>query len=88
MSGAPIQSDAAYHYRLEQGPVRTLDLADGALVFAGETLLSLAREDLRDPGACVEARRLLRAAFDRCLEGRELKSRRVMLALRRVRTEA
>ena len=36
-----------------------------------------------DPAVCAEARVLLRAALDRCLEGKELRTRQVMLALRR-----
>lgn len=82
-TGEPIEASAAYHYRLEQGPVRAEGVAEGVLVFTGETLLSLAREDLSEPATGAEARRLLRAALDRALEGRELKSRQVMLALRR-----
>lgn len=84
-SGAPIEADRAYYYRLEQGPVRADDIAESPLVFSGATLLSLAREDLDDAATCSDARRLLRAALDRCLEGRELKSRRVMMALRKNR---
>jgi DNA repair protein RecO (recombination protein O) len=83
-SGQPIEAGAAYHYRLEQGAVRAMGVAEGPLVFEGATLLSLAREDLSEPAMCVEARRLLRAALDRVLEGRELKTRQVMLALRRM----
>ncbi len=82
-TGAPLEPDCAYHYRLEQGAVRAHDVAEGPLIFAGSSLLALHREDLQHPGSCAEARRLLRAALDRVLEGRELKSRQVMLALRR-----
>ncbi|MGH8177109.1 MAG: DNA repair protein RecO [Steroidobacter sp.] len=88
LTGLPIEADAAYHYRLEQGAVRAMGVAEGVLIFAGETLLSLAREDLSAPAASTEARRLLRAALDRVLDGRELKSRQVMLALRRAKTDA
>jgi DNA repair protein RecO (recombination protein O) len=80
---APVDADRMYHYRLEQGAVRALDVAEGSLVFAGSSLLSLAREELATATALADARRLLRAALDRCLDGRELKSRQVMLALRR-----
>ncbi|HEY5806514.1 MAG TPA: DNA repair protein RecO [Povalibacter sp.] len=83
VSSLPIDPARTYHYRLEQGAVATHDVAEGALVFAGQTLVSLAREDLSDAVICQDARRLLRAALDRILEGRELKSRQVMMALRR-----
>jgi DNA repair protein RecO (recombination protein O) len=82
-NGALLEDDAVYYYRLEQGATRAAGVADSPLTFSGRSLRSLAREDLHDREACADARRLLRAALDRCLEGRELKSRQVMQALRR-----
>jgi DNA repair protein RecO (recombination protein O) len=82
-SGQPVEPRAAYHYRLEQGAVRVQGVAEGATIFSGEVLLALAHEDLDDPAMCAAARPLLRAAIDRCLEGRELRTRQVMQALRR-----
>jgi DNA repair protein RecO (recombination protein O) len=82
-SGQPVEPRAAYHYRLEQGAVRVQGVAESATVFSGEVLLALAHEDLDDPAMCAAARPLLRAALDRCLEGRELRTRQVMRALRR-----
>lgn len=79
----PIDGDRMYHYRLEQGLVRALDVAEGSLVFAGSSILSLAHEELDTAQALADARRLLRAALDRVLDGRELKSRQVLMALRR-----
>ena len=81
--GTQIEPDASYHYRLEQGPVRVEGVAESAVVYSGATLLSLGREELSDAEVCADARRLLRAALDRCLDGRELRSRQVMLALRK-----
>lgn len=82
-SGQPVDPRAAYHYRLEQGAVRVQGVAASGTVFSGELLLALAREDLDHPATCAAARPLLRAALDRCLEGRELRTRQVMRALRR-----
>jgi DNA repair protein RecO (recombination protein O) len=82
-SGAPIEPAAAYYYRLEQGAVRIQGVAESGVVFSGEVLLALAREDLDDPATCGAVRPLLRSALDRCLEGRELRTRQVMRALRR-----
>jgi DNA repair protein RecO (recombination protein O) len=79
----PIEPTASYHYRLEQGPVRVHAVMENTIVYSGATLLSLAREELSDAAVCADARRLLRAALDRCLDGRELRSRQVMLALRK-----
>ena len=75
----------AYRYRLEQGATRIDGVAEGIDIFSGRTLLAVAREDFADPAVCAEARTLLRAALDHCLEGKELRSREVMLALRRRR---
>jgi len=85
--GLPIEPQHTYYYRVEQGAVRAQGAAEGALVFSGAALLSLSAEELADAASCNEARRLLRAAIDRCLEGRELKSRQVMLALRNMNRE-
>jgi DNA repair protein RecO (recombination protein O) len=82
-SGQALEPQAEYHYRLEQGPVRAIGVAEEGGVYSGDVLLSLAREDLADAAECADARRLLRAALDRCLDGRELKSRQVMMALRK-----
>ncbi|MBL8264885.1 DNA repair protein RecO [Steroidobacter sp.] len=80
---APLEPDASYHYRMEQGPVRVEGVAESGAVYSGATLLSLGREELADAHVCADARRLLRAALDRCLDGRELRTRQVMLALRK-----
>jgi recombinational DNA repair protein (RecF pathway) len=52
------------------------------LVFSGASLVSLAREELRDQRSLADARRLLRAALDQALEGRALRTRDVLLAMR------
>ena len=61
-------------------------VAEGSLIFSGVSLLSLANEELHDPASRVDARRLLRAALDECLEGRTLGSREVAVAMRRMRS--
>ncbi len=80
-SGEPVQPQHSYLYRLDHGPQRMAGVADGGTVVSGASLLSLAREELADVESCAAARRLLRAALDRCLEGRELKTRQVMHAV-------
>jgi DNA repair protein RecO (recombination protein O) len=88
LTGREIEPHRAYQYRLEQGAVRISGVAEGTAIFSGAMLLSLAREDLTDAADCADARRLLRAALDRCLEGKELRSRQVLQALRRKGGEA
>jgi DNA repair protein RecO (recombination protein O) len=83
--GRPLDPRYAYRYRIEQGAVRIEGVAEGAGIFSGSTLLAIAREDFADPAVCAEARALLRAALDRCLEGKELRTREVARALRRRR---
>ena len=84
-SGLPLDARYAYRYRIEEGPVRVAGVAEGSSMYSGGTLLALAREDFADPAVCSEARALLRAALDRCLEGKELRTRQVMHALKRRR---
>jgi DNA repair protein RecO (recombination protein O) len=55
------------------------------MMFVGATLLAIAQEDFSDARINAEARRLLRAALDRVLDGRELKSRQVMMDLRHMK---
>jgi DNA repair protein RecO (recombination protein O) len=86
LSGEPVAADRAYDYRLEQGPVACAGAAEGSLVVSGAALLALARERL-DVETANELRALTRAALDRVLDGRELKTRQVMLALRRTRAD-
>jgi DNA repair protein RecO (recombination protein O) len=82
LTGAPIDPARAYRYRIDGGAEPVDGVAEGALVFAGASLLSLAREELADAQSVADARRLLRAALDQCLDGRPLRTREVMLAMR------
>jgi hypothetical protein len=52
------------------------------LVFCGSSLLALAAERLDDARSVADARLLLRAALERILDGRELRTRQVALAMR------
>lgn len=83
--GRPLDAAYAYRYRSDQGAMRIDGVAEGAGIFSGRTLLAVAREDFADPAVCAEARALLRAALDRCLEGKELRTREVARALRKRR---
>lgn len=80
---SPLDERHVYRYRLERGATRVEGVAEGVDIFTGRTLLAVAREDFSDAAVCAEARVLLRAALDLCLEGKELRTRQVMLALRR-----
>jgi len=81
-SGVPLEPRRCYRYRLDAGAEPVNGVADDALAFSGASLLSLAREELTDGQSLADARRLLRAALDQCLEGRPLRTREVLLAMR------
>ena len=81
-TGAPLDARGSYRYRLEGGAERVDGVAEGTLIFCGASLLALARGELDDVRSLVDARRLLRAALDRVLEGRPLRTREVLLEMR------
>ena len=84
-AGEPIEPHASYQYRLEQGAVRMQGVAEGMLIFSGATLLAIAEDEYADASVASDARKLLRAALERVLDGRELKTRQVMMDLRQTR---
>ena len=84
--GEPLAAERYYHFRAGYGFVAASPAAaEGA--FRGADLLALAADRLESPATLRAARRLLRESLEHCLEGRDLKSRDVMLALRRREAE-
>jgi DNA repair protein RecO (recombination protein O) len=81
-TGRTLDAGRSYRYRLDAGLEPVDGVADGSLIFCGASLLSLAREELADPRSLADARRLLRAALDQCLDGRELRTRAVLREMR------
>jgi DNA repair protein RecO (recombination protein O) len=84
-SGVPVRADAVYRYTPERGLTLVEGVAEGGLLFSGASLLSLRSESLNEPATRTDARRLLRAALDQYLAGRELHSREVLAELREMR---
>lgn len=81
---APIDEQRYYEYRVEQGPVGvTRD--EGPMVFRGARLRGIAGAAFDDPEVLSDAGRLLREVIRHHLDGRELKSRKVLLDLHRAR---
>jgi DNA repair protein RecO (recombination protein O) len=78
--GLPIEPDGYYRVAVERGPQACVAEAPGAVY--GRSLTDLEAESLGDVRSLRDAKRVLRAAIDTCLDGRSLKSRQVMLALR------
>jgi DNA repair protein RecO (recombination protein O) len=81
-TGRPVEAQCSYRYRVDSGPEPVNGVAEGSLVFCGSSLLALAAERLDDAASLADARRLLRAAIERVLDGRELRTRQVAVAMR------
>jgi DNA repair protein RecO (recombination protein O) len=79
--GMPVEPDRYYRYASESGPRPCVAEAPGAVY--GQSLADLQTESFGGARSLRDAKRVLRAAIDACLDGRSLKSREVMLALRR-----
>lgn len=79
--GEPIAADRCYRYAVQSGPQICDREAPGAVL--GQSLTDLKCDNYADARTLKDAKRLLRAAIDTCLDGRTLKSREVMLDLKR-----
>jgi DNA repair protein RecO (recombination protein O) len=84
LNDVPLDPAGRYEYRLEHGPVPVAgEGAPEALVLSGADLLAIGRGDLSSPGSLHAAKRLLRAVLAHHLDGRALKTRAVLAAMRR-----
>jgi DNA repair protein RecO (recombination protein O) len=86
--GRPVVAEAYYHFRPGEGvwPVAA-GVTAGAV--PGRVLLALAAEQpLSDPEGQRQARAVLRAALDLCLDGRELSTRAVARAVAKMERSA
>jgi DNA repair protein RecO (recombination protein O) len=87
-SGEPLDPDRYYHFQPGRGALAVRDAAGDADAILGRDLLAVSAGELDRPDALAVARRILRAAIGHCLEGRGLRSREVMLAMRRREQDA
>lgn len=78
----PLRVEQCYEYRLEHGPVPVSE-RQGRLVFSGAELIAIRERRFDDPAVLRAAGRLLREVIAFHLGGKELKSRRVLLDMRR-----
>jgi len=87
-SGRPIDPDALYRYEPEQGPVGVApgvaEGGAGGLLFRGQTLLEIGRDDYRDPRTLQQGKLLMRLLIDHRLERRPLASRRIFHELQQL----
>lgn len=81
-SGAAVQPESEYVYRIERGPVLKVGAGetDGAAV-VGKTLLDMAADDFSDARTRRESRQLMRESIAHQLGGRSLQSRRIFMEL-------
>ena len=78
-----IDESRHYEYRMEQGPV-SVGRTDGPLVFPGELLAAIERREFQRPEVLRAASRLLREVIDFHLGGKTLKTRKVLMDIRRL----
>jgi DNA repair protein RecO (recombination protein O) len=79
--GQPIEPGMYYRFNVQSGPQRCVAEAPGAVY--GQSLADLEAEEFGNLQSLRDAKRVLRAAIDACLEGRSLKSREVLIEMRR-----
>lgn len=81
-SNNPLEADRYYEYRVEQGPV-AVKRTEGLLVFSGALLTAIGEQRFDEPDVLRAANRLLRDVIAFHLGGKELKSRKVLMEMRR-----
>ncbi|TDJ37059.1 MAG: DNA repair protein RecO [Gammaproteobacteria bacterium] len=82
----PLMPQQQYEYRAEQGPV-PVDDREGPMVFTGAELMAIRHQQFADPAVLKNAGSLLRIVIAHHLDGKELKSRKVMQEIRKAKTE-
>lgn len=83
---AAIDGAANYEYRYDQGPVK-VDRDSGDMLFGGDVLIAIREHRFDEAEVLRSANRLLRRVITHHLGGRELKSRKVLVDLRRGRAK-
>ncbi len=78
----PLQPGQAYEFRPDEGAV-PVERREGAMVFTGAQLLAIAAQDFESDECRRDAGRLLRRVIHYQLDGRELKTRKVLKDLLR-----
>jgi DNA repair protein RecO (recombination protein O) len=78
----PLQHSKRYRYVIEQGPVLVDDGRTGAMIFSGEELLAIGSGEFGHTHVRRCAKRLTRMVLHHHLNGRILKTRDVLAAMR------
>ena len=82
---APLRPQQQYEYRVEQGLVPVSD-RDGPMVFRGAEIDAIRNQQFADPAVLKNAGSLLRNVIAYHLDGKELKSRKVLKDMRNRKT--
>ena len=82
-----LQAHQQYEYRADQGPV-PVEGRDGPMVFSGDQLAAIGRQEFANADILQCANRLLRNVIAHRLDGKELKSRKVLRDLKKTRESA
>lgn len=80
-SDAELVANRCYEYRIEHGPV-PVTRGDGPMMFTGSELIAIREQAFTDPLVLKNANRLLRQVIAWHLNGKELKSRKVLMEIR------
>jgi DNA repair protein RecO (recombination protein O) len=78
VAGGPVRPEGYYHFRPADGLMASTAEHSGAV--QGSSLLALAAGTLRESRELADARRVLTAALEHCLEGRPIVTRAVARA--------
>ena len=78
VAGGPVVAQGYYHFRPSDGLFTAT--AEHSGVVRGSSLLKLAQGSLRDAPELSDARKVLSAALEHCLEGRPIITRAVARA--------
>jgi DNA repair protein RecO (recombination protein O) len=81
-TGEALVPDRRYEYRIDRGPAQ-IDNRSGPMVFTGAQLIAVAREEFSEAATLKVAGQLLKQTIAWHLDGKELKSRKVLKELRR-----
>ena len=79
--GMPVDAKRYYRFAADGRPCQCVAEAPGAVY--GQSLADLEAETFSGSRSLRDAKRILRAGLDACLDGRSLKTRELMLAMRR-----
>ncbi|MDE0755159.1 MAG: DNA repair protein RecO [Woeseiaceae bacterium] len=80
-SDAELDANRRYEYRIELGPVPVTG-GEGPMIFTGTELIAIREQAFSDPLVLKNANRLLRQVIAWHLNGKELKSRKVLMEMR------